>query len=72
MDGLVAASATDVKVHDYENLLCRRHTGSRSGNLCHPRLGRTIADLDTSDAITVTHLSEAINYRTLDKQYWKG
>lgn len=36
------------------------------------RLSRTIADLDTSDRITVMHLSEAINYRTLDKQYWKG
>lgn len=36
------------------------------------RLGRTIADLDRSDRITVVHLSEAINYRTLDKQYWKS
>jgi magnesium chelatase family protein len=36
------------------------------------RLSRTIADLDRSDRIAVSHLSEAINYRTLDKQYWKG
>jgi magnesium chelatase family protein len=36
------------------------------------RLGRTIADLDQSDRIQVQHLSEAINYRTLDKQYWKS
>lgn len=36
------------------------------------RLSRTIADLAASDRIDVTHLSEAINYRTLDKQYWKG
>ena len=36
------------------------------------RLSRTIADLDRSDRIQSVHLSEAINYRTLDKQYWKG
>jgi magnesium chelatase family protein len=35
------------------------------------RIGRTIADLNTSDNITADHLSEAINYRTLDKSYWK-
>ena len=34
------------------------------------RVGRTIADLDQSDKITAAHLSEAINYRTLDRS-WK-
>jgi len=34
------------------------------------RVGRTIADLDGSDRITSSHLSEAINYRTLDRRYW--
>ncbi|HUG92265.1 MAG TPA: magnesium chelatase, partial [Planctomycetaceae bacterium] len=34
------------------------------------RVGRTIADLDHSEHITSTHLSEAINYRTLDRRYW--
>ena len=34
------------------------------------RVGRTIADLDRSDRITSAHLSEAINYRTLDRRYW--
>ena len=34
------------------------------------RIGRTIADLDQSDNITSAHLSEAINYRTLDRT-WK-
>jgi magnesium chelatase family protein len=34
------------------------------------RVGRTIADLDTSDPITAVHLSEAISYRTLDRRYW--
>lgn len=34
------------------------------------RVSRTIADLDRSTQITATHLSEAINYRTLDRTYW--
>ena len=34
------------------------------------RVGRTIADLDKSDNIDASHLSEAINYRTLDRRYW--
>lgn len=35
------------------------------------RIGRTIADLDGCDAIKAEHLSEAINYRTLDRRYWQ-
>ena len=31
------------------------------------RIGRTIADLDRSEAIRAEHLSEAINYRSLDR-----
>jgi magnesium chelatase family protein len=34
------------------------------------RVARTIADLDRSDAIASNHLNEAINYRTLDRNYW--
>ena len=34
------------------------------------RLSRTIADLDANDSIATNHLSEAINYRTLDRSYW--
>ena len=35
------------------------------------RFSRTIADLEHSDNINSNHLSEAINYRTLDRSYWK-
>ena len=35
------------------------------------RISRTIADLEGSENITAAHLSEAINYRTLDRSYWK-
>jgi magnesium chelatase family protein len=34
------------------------------------RVSRTIADLDGSDQIRSEHLSEAINYRTLDLHLW--
>ncbi|MFK7765830.1 MAG: YifB family Mg chelatase-like AAA ATPase [Mariniblastus sp.] len=35
------------------------------------RLSRTIADLDASENIEVHHLTEAINYRMLDRDVWK-
>jgi magnesium chelatase family protein len=34
------------------------------------RVARTIADLDSSEKITSSHLSEAVNYRMLDRQLW--
>jgi magnesium chelatase family protein len=34
------------------------------------RVARTIADLDSSDPITAPHVSEAINYRMLDRSLW--
>ena len=35
------------------------------------RVARTIADLDAADTILSEHLSEAINYRTLDRNFWQ-
>jgi len=36
------------------------------------KVARTIADLDESDHILAEHISEAINYRNLDKEGWAG
>src|SRR5262249_35047806 len=34
------------------------------------KLARTIADLDRSDGVTAKHVAEAVQYRSLDRNYW--
>lgn len=36
------------------------------------KVSRTIADIDGEDIISAQHISQAVQYRTLDRKYWIG
>ena len=36
------------------------------------KVARTIADMENKENVQVHHLSEAIHYRSLDRESWRG
>jgi magnesium chelatase family protein len=67
-----------IRVHcelgaDAERLLERAMQQQGLTARAHDRIlkvARTIADLEGAEHLTVSHLAEAIQYRTLDRSYW--
>ena len=71
-------STRQIRVHcelsaDAERLLERAMQQQGLTARAHDRIlkvARTIADLEGAERLTVAHLAEAIQYRTLDRSYW--
>jgi magnesium chelatase family protein len=71
-------STRQVRTHcelgaDAERLLERAMIQQGMSARAHDRIlkvARTIADLEAVESVQVSHLAEAIQYRTLDRSYW--
>jgi magnesium chelatase family protein len=71
-------STRQIRVHcqlspDAERLLERAMQQQGLTARAHDRIlkvARTVADLEAAEHLSVAHLAEAIQYRTLDRTYW--
>ena len=63
-----AKSATDADPHGHRLSKCRLLARSYDKIL---KMSRTVADLAEADEIHPEHLAEAVQYRSLDRQWWR-
>ena len=61
---------TSDEAHQLLLLSCERLKLSNRAYTRILKVARTIADLEGSDLITAEHITEAVQYRTLDRKYW--
>lgn len=67
---LNAACATTAEAHELLMLSCERLKLSNRAYTRILKVARTIADLEGEEKIQAAHISEAVQYRTLDRKYW--
>ena len=67
---LNAACKTTQEAHDLLMLSCEKLRLSNRAYTRILKVARTIADLEGADEIQAEHISEAVQYRTLDRKYW--
>ena len=73
-----------IPVRVLRSLCCLDDAGERTLELAVRRMGlsarahdrilkvaRTVADLEASERISAKHLAEAVQYRSLDRNYWQ-
>ncbi len=67
---LNAACQTTDEAHQLLLLSCERLRLSNRAYTRILKVARTIADLEGAERIEAEHISEAVQYRTLDRKYW--
>ena len=67
---IARACAMTPEAHELTLLSCERLKLSNRAYTRILKVARTIADLDGADEISAEHVSEAVQYRTLDRKYW--
>ena len=64
------ACPTTKEAHELLMLSCERLNLSNRAYTRVLKVARTIADLEGAQVIGAEHVSEAVQYRTLDRKYW--
>ena len=67
---LSQACQTTKDAHDLLMLSCEKLSLSNRAYTRILKVARTIADLEGEEIISAEHVSEAVQYRTLDRKYW--